>query len=356
MRERIRLSPMLCARYHTAWNSSDENPNNGYLLTSDQTNYEMCCRASDDVSNQVETDLSTFDGTDGKLVYLYTFLKSGRRLTRTWFQQSFGYLRRWLSKEETIQLLGEAGAKKRYPEESFCEILTAVLLMRFLGTQCNDLELRSNIGKLAVHTARMLGLACEASIQQEILLNCIKTGDRGGLWKRLYKLDLRGTQSDGNDNKFFYGTLNPQQYRQLLRTCEYILHRSSCNDSDLLLTAESLLYAIGKLDDFDSFEAHLDKNLFSLLFWQFARIARTLTPRGTNLLAFDSIPEVLNWQLDSLWDEIKKKHFITAPLYLDNMDGKTIAPFTETQKREIKNLVESCRDGLDRECHVLQRH
>lgn len=356
MRERIRLSPMLCARYHTAWNSSDENPNNGYLLTSDQTNYEMCCRASDDVSNQVETDLSTFDGTDGKLVYLYTFLKSGRRLTRTWFQQSFGYLRRWLSKEETIQLLGEAGAKKRYSEESFCEILTAVLLMRFLGTQCNDLELRSNIGKLAVHTARMLGLACEASIQQEILLNCIKAGDRGGLWKRLYKLDLRGTQSDGSDNKFFYGTLNPQQYRQLLRTCEYILHRSSCNDSDLLLTAESLLYAIGKLDDFDSFEAHLDKNLFSLLFWQFAKIARTLTPRGTNLLAFDSIPEVLNWQLDSLWDEIQKKHFITAPLYLDNMDGKTIAPFTETQKREIKNLVESCRDGLDRECHVLQRH
>lgn len=355
MRERIRLSPKLCARYHMAWNNRRENPSNGYLPTSDRENHEMFRRACDDISNQTETDLSTLDGTiESKLVYLYTFQKSGHRLTYTWFQQSFGYLKRWLDKVETIQLLSEGGAKMRYPEESFCGPLTAVLLMRFLGMQCNDLELRSNIGKLAVHTARMLGLACEASVQQEILLNCIKAGDLGGLWKRLYKLDLRGTQSDGNDNKSFYGTLNQQQYRQLLHTCEYILHRSSCNDSSLLLTAESLLYAVGKLEDFNSFEAHLDKYYSSLLFWQFARIGRTLTPREMNLLAFDAIPEELNWQLDGIWNKIQKQDFMTAPLYLDSMDEETSAPFTETQKGEIKNLVQSCRNGLARKCHVLR--
>lgn len=355
MRERIRLCQTLCDHYYEAWNSSGEDTACDYLPANALQNQEIFFKASMDAQNRNITDLSTIEGTlESKLVYLYSFQKTGQALTHTWFQQSFGYLNLWLNKAQTIQLLGAGAAKRRYPEESFCEFLTAVLLMRSLGTRCKNMELRGNVSKLAVHTARMLGIACQASIQQEIILNCIKAGDNGGLWKQLYKIDLRGTRLDGEGDKTFYGTLNQHQHRQLLRTCEYILRRSNHNDTDLLLTAESLLYAVGRLEDFNLYEMHLDEKRFELLFWKFARIGRTLTPRDTNLLPFDAIPEELNWQIKRIWDTLQGQHFVTAPLYLDSMDENTSVPFTETQKREINNLVQSCRDGFAQESQALR--
>ena len=358
MHERIKLSPQLCA-YFDQKNRFGSEPDDDEASGQERGVFEEAkgylARYEQSISDVEHGTLSGLSDRSGpveeKLLYLLTYVQEDRRNGYgRCFRYICGYLGEWLEKQETKQLLGLAESRRRFPTVDICGIVTAAMLMNYIAVRGTKAELCINVGKLSVHTVRMLGLACEASIQQEVLTECVEKHTRGGLWERLYILTLGGERSDGTSMQNYLGTLSQPQYNRMISTCRYILQQSMTEDRELLLAAESLLYSVGKLEQYDSFEAHLNYQPGSFLTWALGKAGRALTPRASDLTAFDVLPDSIYYQLRGIWNQICRREFKSAYLYLDLGTEKL---FNETQQGELDNLVKNCKNSLMMESRVI---
>lgn len=358
MHERIKLSPQLCA-YFDQKNRFGSEPDDVEAYGQERGVFEEAKgylarykQSISDVEQGILSRLSDMSGpVEEKLLYLLTYVQEDRRNGYgRCFRYICGYLNEWLEKQETKQLLGLAESRKRFPMVDICGVVTVAMLMNYIAARGIKAELCINMGKLSVHTVRMLGLACEASIQQEVLAECVEKHTRGGLWERLYILTLGGERSDGTSMQNYLGTLSQPQYNRMISTCRYILQQSMTEDRELLLAAESLLYSVGKLEQYDSFEAHLNYQPGSFLTWKLGKAGRALTPRASDLTAFDVLPDSIYYQLRGIWNQICRREFKSAYLYLDLGTEKL---FNETQRGELGNLVKNCKNSLMKESRVI---
>lgn len=362
MHERIKLSPQLCAyfdkknRFGSELDDDDEASGQERGIFEEAKGYFAQYEQSiSDVEYGRFSNLSGMIGpVEEKLLYLLTYVQEDRE-NGYWrcFRYICGYLNEWLEKRETQQLLGLGESRIRFPMVDICGVITAALLMNYIvtrGGRAKKPELCINMGKLSVHTVRMLGLACEASIQQEVLAECVEKHTRGGLWERMYILTLGGERSNGTSMRNYLGTLSQPQYNRMISTCRYILQQSMTEDRELLLVAESLLYSVGKLDQYDSFEEHLNHQQVPFLTWTLGKAGRALSPRESDLIEFDVLPASIFYQLRGIWNKICNRKFKSAYLYLDLGTEKL---FNETQHGELENLIKNCKKSLMKESRII---
>lgn len=361
MHERIKLSPQLCAyfdkknRFGSELDDDEASGQERGVFEEAKGYFAKYEQSFSDVEYGRLSDLSDMSGpVEEKLLYLLTYVQEDwKNGYGRCFRYICGYLKEWLEKRETQQLLGLGESRRRFPMVDICGVVTAAMLMNYIATRGGwgkKPELCINMGKLSVHTVRMLGLACEASIQQEVLTECVEKHTRGGLWERLYILTLGGERSNGTSMQNYLGTLSQPQYNRMISTCRYILQQSMTEDRELLLVAESLLYSVGKLEQYDSFEAHLNYQPGSFLTWTLGKAGRALTPRASDLTAFDVLPDSIYYQLRGIWNQICGREFKSTYLYLDLGTEKL---FNETQRGELDNLVKNCKNSLMKESRII---
>ena len=112
----------------------------------------------------------------------------------------YSYLKRWMESDGRLLLLYFCGHPLDEPIATRPAIdavpaITAALLLHqiWLKGETEDDPLYSDAGKLSVHTLRMMGLAGEGSVQQEVLLKYWFAQKRNsGLWIRLNHITIGG--------------------------------------------------------------------------------------------------------------------------------------------------------------------
>ncbi|MDE7243570.1 MAG: hypothetical protein K2O18_06295, partial [Oscillospiraceae bacterium] len=280
-------------------------------------------------------------GPGAPLVYLYSYMTAwnspiayiwnnkriseGRAYEQIWWKLVYAYLKQWMEQDGVRLLLAFGEGAKPSPPRNIPPVeaiagITATLLLHQLylkGAVGTGSSLSLDAGKLSVHALRMLGLAGEASVQQEVLLKYwFKQERSSGLWTRLNHITIGGERTGGVDsrrdlrNDDYNGTLSSIQYHHLVTQCEHILHLDmdmageSIDVRKRVAVAQSLLYSVRRLKDFDAYEQTLEalsKEDAPLITWSLAKLGRTLTPKKGAEIARDQLPDAAVKLLKELW-------------------------------------------------------
>ena len=152
-----------------------------------------------------------------------------------------------------------------------------------------------------------MGLAGEGSVQQEVLLKYWFAQERSsGLWTRLNHITIGGErtcapgQRENPREDGYNGTLSSVQLHRLVTQCEHILHLdmdAAGENIDIQKrnsVAQSLLYSVGRLRNFDAYEQvleNLSEGDAPLITWTLTKLGRTLTPRSVDEIASDHLSE-----------------------------------------------------------------
>lgn len=268
------------------------------------------------------------------------------------YLQCYKYVRKWLEADLTQYYLGVKSFSFKQIQTmdatDLYSMLSAVLLVNFLGTSKSS-ELSTNMKKLSVHALRMLGIVCENSIYQELILLNMKDGSAKGMWARFRSLSLDGRQSNEIVKPEFNGTLSEPQYRKVESVCGYILQQwPLLNEPKLMLTAMSLIACLAKNNpiDYDLYEKLLEQETNKPFCWRIGKIARMLTPGCANAIGFAELPQAAYFGIEQVWRSICSDSFRSTALYLDV--GLTEL-FTDTQRGELRNVVDRSMDLLAKE-------
>lgn len=265
--------------------------------------------------NALDSEYCHNHDTGSALVYLYSyFLNRRHSVPSYWWRMVYGYLKLWLENDGKKLLMVFGGndvqiKKPQYPPTvETVTALTAALLLHRVGESAPDSHIRADARRLAIHAIRTLGLAAESSVHQDVLLECWFERDNtnaGGAWARLGKITIGGELSNGTPAPDYHGTLSMNQYYRLITHCNQVLNQDLPSPR-LKAVAQSLLYSIGELKDFDGYEQALEA--IHPLTWELAKLGRVLVPKDGDEIASRLQPTVVS-RLKSIWNKCwSKKH------------------------------------------------
>lgn len=395
-RERQALTSELHQAYansHDACGIYSETPDVWKLLHLDRQNaYLQCSRqAAEDAGKRKAVNSSycgkqyTLYGSGAPLVYLYSYLTAFSSpiaylyiqknnppaddwYEKNWWWHVHSYLKHWMERDGRLLLLYFCGHPLDEPIVTRSAIdavpaITAALLLHQLwikGEKEGD-TLYSDAGKLSVHTLRMMGLAGEGSVQQEVLLKYWFAQERSsGLWTRLNHITIGGERTCGPDQREnpredgYNGTLSSVQLYRLVTQCEHILHLDmdavgeNIDIQRRISVAQSLLYSVGRLRNFDAYEQvleNLSEGDTPLITWTLAKLGRTLTPRSVDEIAADHLSEPVVKILRGLWKDCLRDRWM--PQLLLNYP----VPLKSTD--EIDSRFEKCFKRFRSESKII---
>lgn len=356
-RERQTLTSELHKAYansHDTYGIYHEKPDVQEILHLDrQSAYWQCSRhAAEDAGNQKAVNsgycrkqCEQYD-SGAPLIYLYSYLTAFSSpiaslyiqknnlpandwYEKNWWWHVYSYLKCWMESDGRL-LLDFCGHPSGEPIAiDAVSAITAVLLLHQIWLKGEEAEgdlLYFDAGKLSVHTLRMMGLAGEGSVQQEVLLKYWFTQERSsGLWTRLNHITIGGERTCSLDQSKdpredgYNGTLSSVQLHRLVTQCEHILHldmdvaRENIDIQRRISVAQSLLYSVGRLKNFDAYEQvleNLSEKDAPLITWTLAKLGRTLTPRKVDEIAADHLSESVVKILRSLWKDCLRDHWM----------------------------------------------
>lgn len=293
-----------------------------------------------------------------------------RAYEQIWWKYVYAYLKQWMEHDgkSLMLLFGEVDKPdprpKNIPPVEAIAGITATLLLHQLylkGRTDAGNGLSLDAGKLSVHALRMLGLAGEASVQQEVLLKYWFTQERNsGLWTRLNHITIGGERTGGvgprrnlRDDDY-NGTLSSIQYHHLVTQCEHILHLDmdmagkSIDVRKRIAVAQSLLYSVRRLKNFDAYEQTLEalsKEDSPLITWSLAKLGRTLTPRRGTDIAREQLPDTTVNSLKKLWVDCLNKPQMPYLILNSAIPLESIA--------KIKDQFNQCVEEFNRETLIV---
>lgn len=286
-------------------------------------------------------------------------------IDKMWIKLTRAYLKHWFEGQgaRLMQIQSPTTGNSTAVVEAFSVLTVILLLDAIMGIDRNsnqpDDVFYANAGKLSVHILRMLGIAAEMSVQQEVLLRYwFKQGrPNTGLWRCLNSISIGGERTEnvvygvdltsrmresspvGNNSSIahagFNGTLSTSQLHKLVTQCEHILHldmniaQSSVDIQKRLAVTQSLLYSVRSLHNYDAYEKTLEWLSGNhgepfLMTWELAKLGRALIPKAGDEIAMDYLPESIVAKVRTLWDDQWQQHLpcllITTPVPLKSTD------------------------------------
>lgn len=280
--------------------------------------------------------LRNHDRTQEQLVYLYNLSKmplQGRLEPAEVSRFIHLTLAAWLEKEGRFLASGlNPGQNPQHLEQlDVVPTIAAVLLLHGEEDTCTVLLSK----QLSVHLTRMMGIVSGSSIHQEILLRqwLLQEGKKEGLWLRLNRLSLGGEDLKGNLNEGFSGNLSPAQMKRMKSICHSILNRT-LPDRDLILTAESLLYSVGQLNECNRFYNEI-RGRVDIKTNQLSVIGRILTPNVPHAIAGGCLREGELRNLDTIFRQLLGRDSIPLSFVTD-----TEIPLADTDCEYYVRLCE----------------
>ncbi len=218
--------------------------------------------------------------------------------------------------------------------------LSGILLLSWLSSPKHPV-LETVAKELAVHLTRMLGLACDSSVHIEVLLRkWLQEKEQSGFWKWLSALSLGGVKLTGEPDEMHSGYLSMDQCRILKKVCTDIRHLSlTADNSDLMLTADCLLYSIGELEDFRLFSKYLGVGNRDYIMNRLAILGHTLTPPAfKGHAAVAQLPGYIVGTLNNMRASLNLPLCVLTdkPLPLDEEERKAIIRCCEDYERTLR--------------------
>ena len=140
------------------------------------------------------------------------------------------------------------------------------------------------------------------------------------------------------------------QLHRLVTQCKHILHLdmdAAGENIDIqrrISVAQSLLYSVGRLKNFDTYEQvleNLSEKDAPLITWTLAKLGRTLTPRSVDEIATEHLPEPVVKMLRSLWKDCLQERWMPQLL----LNYPTPLKSTDEIRPCLKN--KGCTKGRD---------
>ena len=150
------------------------------------------------------------------------------------------------------------------------------------------------------------------------------------MWNRLAGISFGGETADGLPNQYFDRTLTSRQWQQIVTTCQGLQTRRNC-PSDLKLTADCLLYAVGADADYSDLYQNRE-----LLCARMAAFGRGLTPGAGHKIAVEKLDTVSMKLMKNTFHRLVQKGCCPITLITDN-----VFPIGETEKLWAVDLCRS---------------
>lgn len=236
-------------------------------------------------------------------------------------------LKDWLGGPGVMLASGfdETICESQIEEFDFLPVVTVILLLNRINTNERSCKM------LAVHMTRMLGLLCATSLHQEYLVSkWLLKKETKGMWNRLAGISFGGETADGLPNQYFDRTLTSRQWQQIVTTCQGLQTRRNC-PSDLKLTADCLLYAVGADADYSDLYQNRE-----LLCARMAAFGRGLTPGAGHKIAVEKLDNVSMKLMKNTFHRLVQKGCCPITLITDN-----VFPIGETEKLWAVDLCRS---------------
>jgi hypothetical protein len=229
-------------------------------------------------------DAETLQILSNALVYYYHHALDSKKREKRQIDENTvkNVLVRWLN--TYARILATGGDKSRNKDIEMVNDLDlipticGILLLRAFRPSGNEPG-RERFNCCLLHLIRMVGLFASASIHQEAILKCwllLENRTVTGLSQRLEKCQLSDfDEVDSAELDPTLGFLKQEKAKILLGVCNSIIERGKKN-SDLLITAYCMKYAIGESIDYSAFTKLLDRHAPVCL--KLSTIARSLSP------------------------------------------------------------------------------